>query len=1846
MSYLDKLIERFIRFNRRLKRWQRVVSVLSAIVVFVTTYSLILPAITLDKDTASTQAGMEIAAASENELNNDGTIFEAEPEDEPEAEEQQAETVEESQAEETVQEESGSDSGSQEANVSEEDASAPEENEEISDAGETSETTEPTEEIQLISEKTQILYQYIDESFEKDPKDDVDDGYTVYAEFDAAAKLPVGVELKVKEITKESDPDLYEVYYEKALSGLQDKYDENTELSFARFYDIKFMHNNVEVEPGGEVKIRIEYRKAVEIEEETNVDTVHFDKKKDEEPEVIDSEIEAEKKGRDDTVKTVEFESDQFSVYGIIGSYTVDFQWEVDGNVYEFSIPGGGFITLEQLVEVLDIAEDAHAFVADVEEVEFSDPELVWSEKVEEDTTVGELKEANELECEYSDDLSEEQIAEINAQTVEAGDWALISVHPFDSEETLTVTMKNGEQFEIKVTDAREISDSSAGSIDANKSYLICYEADGQYYLLKNDGSVDSSHTPDGFDDLNSTYCWTFNYVFEEKHLEDTLTYIYYLIRPIDNLRKTIALNAEGDALVQESNNNVAVIPAEGGGFNLIGYNEVKLNFENGEFSSKEFPAGNNGIVVHIYEMDTLPTYNYTARANNEGRGTVTIGGGTQKEKTLDDGTVVHYFEAESNPDKMNAGTITATPLTHPDVQGHNKWIFDHWEQDGTALDRETYPASIAAETLPIPFNGSELVALFKQNPEYIVPDNEKEPSSIVDMSGWLEDLSEKHVPLDEEATGKTAEVYDYENRIYRVDITSKSNFKTFKGDVDMAFCMDVSNSMYFPSKLIEHTTLSIYQINENPWNKNWLDRSRNWNNPYYLIADPANTATVFKVYFQNGSWKAQDASRESESDRSFVIGQSFHTNWCTDDRFPFNAGDDRNTQYVIYNAGDEGRNRFYYLNQAFSGATSDLTTIKNLLEVAGDESPDVLVAYNTFNLNLGNQGQDFQPVQPISGIDLSNSHGGGTRPDQAFINAQSFNWKGDDRYVILITDGAPQGKRDGEPDNDFERISQAVRNSAAQLKNQSGVKFITIGLSMDSVPHGKKLLYDLADEDQDGNRMFFMAESASDLPNILRQVIDTIMDDAIVMADVTDTVGEAFYLVDKETGLPLKAGDKITIEGRLTTDDEDAAGIVQPDGVTVKWTDQAVDSSVGWHGAIYVKAKEDLIGGNAVVTNTEADIEATKYKIEDTEISFVDVPIGEKLKSLKIEFPTPRVNVNELMITKESSEWTVYLGTEVDPNTQLKHMYEDAVVNQVLNEEDSLLYELAPNSIADNREDQITGTAKTLNLAAMILELIKADPELSALYVKNNELDWDKFLEDIQRSEGVTVPYHAYGIEGDDSNINITLIKDILDGEETDLVNRSPHDTTVVNGTDPETGDVPVEKYVLTVQYNPDYENVLPAGQGGHGHYEYHTGTFGTMYQGHAAGRETCDNTHVINVYAEPLDVLKLDDNEQPRPVPGAEFKLYREAKTGEEGVSLSSYNESLTGSYYCISTATSDDNGIVHLAPEDLTTPEHTIPVAGGQLAQNLLVKGETYYLIETSVPTGYKGDNIVRTVEVEAGPDFYTQLDKETPVDSDDIDETTQRPKIAFNWNEGVVFMVNELGSDEDSVPAETVNHETRQPVTLTDEEGNIRTYMLRSDSESAVVFQIRILNGVISSVDIQKLDDDGIGLEGAVFQLKHVIVNEQGVKEESDIIPEGITGIGDVTKTVDGQQVVYHNAFETTGQKQTLGAMPNGIYRIYEVYVPDGYIKTFNYVEFTIEDWTIKDGSVTTNTGDTSKVELVKEQGSLALLKVTNTAGAELPEAGGPGTSLFMILGLIMIAGSGVLLWKRRFLNRSK
>ena len=149
------------------------------------------------------------------------------------------------------------------------------------------------------------------------------------------------------------------------------------------------------------------------------------------------------------------FTTESFSSFLL--KYTVDFVYISDGQSYELSLAGGDCVTLGALAAALGIVpgEQAQAFTQDIAEAEFSSPELAFVGQVEADTTVGAFKDALGLACEYSAELTEEDIAAINARTLAAGEWVLISLKPFTSPETLILRMASGKVYEISVTDAQ-----------------------------------------------------------------------------------------------------------------------------------------------------------------------------------------------------------------------------------------------------------------------------------------------------------------------------------------------------------------------------------------------------------------------------------------------------------------------------------------------------------------------------------------------------------------------------------------------------------------------------------------------------------------------------------------------------------------------------------------------------------------------------------------------------------------------------------------------------------------------------------------------------------------------------------------------------------------------------------------------------------------------------------------------------------------------------------------------------------------------------------------------------------------------------------------------------------------------------------------------------------------------------------------------------------------------------------------------------------------------------------------------------------------------------------------------
>ena len=293
MKFFRKLNLRDFR-----SKYRKVVNLVAIIVVFATTYALILPAITLESDKASQLSGISISETTTETQSN-----EAPPVEVTEATSQ---AVEESSAIEQTTTTTSVTSST-----------------EASTETETSQLIEDMEEEpQLVTELTTLTSK--------------GNGYELTAEFDASARFPKGVELKVRELDSQSEE--YKVHYDKAKETLR-----ANSLSYARFFDIQFLYGGNEVEPAAPVKISIKNDKALQLGEDSKLKVVHFEDAN--QVEVIKASTKEENK----QVSEVSFQADSFSVYGDIALdfYTVKFVMLDSDNV-------------EQEIDTLvDIAEGA-----------------------------------------------------------------------------------------------------------------------------------------------------------------------------------------------------------------------------------------------------------------------------------------------------------------------------------------------------------------------------------------------------------------------------------------------------------------------------------------------------------------------------------------------------------------------------------------------------------------------------------------------------------------------------------------------------------------------------------------------------------------------------------------------------------------------------------------------------------------------------------------------------------------------------------------------------------------------------------------------------------------------------------------------------------------------------------------------------------------------------------------------------------------------------------------------------------------------------------------------------------------------------------------------------------------------------------------------------------------------------------------------------------------------------------------------------------------------------------------------------------------------------------------------
>lgn len=162
-------------------------------------------------------------------------------------------------------------------------------------------------------------------------------------------------------------------------------------------------------------------------------------------------------------------------------------------------------------------------------------------------------------------------------------------------------------------------------------------------------------------------------------------------------------------------------------------------------------------------------------------------------------------------------------------------------------------------------------------------------------------------------------------------------------------------------------------------------------------------------------------------------------------------------------------------------------------------------------------------------------------------------------------------------------------------------------------------------------------------------------------------------------------------------------------------------------------------------------------------------------------------------------------------------------------------------------------------------------------------------------------------------------------------------------------------------------------------------------------------------------------------------------------------------------------------------------------------------------------------------------------------------------------------------------------------------------------------------------INKKDGENKPLDGAAFQLEKFVASEEG----SDTY-NGVKGNWTVIETIEADD--NKTTFEFRG-------LDDGIYRLTETTTPDGF-NTMAPIIFEItanHQISADNPQLISLNGNklTGKIEFTTSlpDGSLSA-DVINQKGSTLPETGGMGTTIFYVLGAILVIGAGVLLIVRR------
>lgn len=252
----------------------------------------------------------------------------------------------------------------------------------------------------------------------------------------------------------------------------------------------------------------------------------------------------------------------------------------------------------------------------------------------------------------------------------------------------------------------------------------------------------------------------------------------------------------------------------------------------------------------------------------------------------------------------------------------------------------------------------------------------------------------------------------------------------------------------------------------------------------------------------------------------------------------------------------------------------------------------------------------------------------GGTSPqkglDKASSQLESVKDDGLSKYIILFTDGAPS----------YESDTEATETSISTLKDKATIFTVALSSRDDlEVPGSEKnnieWMKGLATDEQHA----FNVSDASGLGSIFKTIQDTITHNIdITDATITDVIDPRFVIINDNNNTIITNED---LAEPITLKNGGVVSLNENGYQVVTWNEQTIPNKAKgkqWSNTITVRAKDEYIGGNNVPTNVAPD-------------SKITTGYGNAI------LPQPKVNVKSDLVVN-NNEKTIFYGDTV-PTTK-----------------------------------------------------------------------------------------------------------------------------------------------------------------------------------------------------------------------------------------------------------------------------------------------------------------------------------------------------------------------------------------------------------------------------------------------------------------------------------------------------------------------------------------------------------------------------------------------------------------